>query len=354
MSKFNVGDIVKFIGNKHYAGTTDSFGVSCTGGIARVDQVSDSGVNPIHIIAEPYVNDDRSDVFGWVREGDVQELDVKTLTEISIERLVHVGVINSPDYWKQIVQAEIVENLNWLIIKAAKKIERAGEGYLDTFKAVDRLTNSGIITTPDYWKNIAAAYSNIAALIQKLALAIGMQLVQHNNSVGNEAANRQKVVDFAQSYLGYNEWDGSHREIVDGYNAHSPLAMGYRVQYYDSWCATFVSFVAIKTGFTNIIPTECSCERQINLFKDMGRFQEDENYIPQAGDIIYYAWDDDWDYENTDNRRFADHVGIVISVDCNGDILVIEGNKNDCVEYRTVQVNGKFIRGYGLPDYARG
>ena len=30
---------------------------------------------------------------------------------------------------------------------------------------------------------------------------------------------------------------------------------------------------------------------------------------------------------------------------------MIEGNKNDAVEYRDLPVNGRCIRGYGLPDY---
>ena len=203
------------------------------------------------------------------------------------------------------------------------------------------------------WKTTAAVYPNVASLLQKLALSVD-SVKQDPTTVGNnEEYNRQRMVEFAQSYLGYNEWDGSHRKIVDGYNAHKPLAQGYKVKYTDSWCATFVSFCAIQLGLTHIIPTECSCERQVNLFKDMGRFQEDENYTPKPGDIIYYAWNDDWNYQDTDNRGFADHVGIVVKVDWNNDILVIEGNKNDCVEYRTIQVNGKFIRGYGLPDYSK-
>ena len=34
------------------------------------------------------------------------------------------------------------------------------------------------------------------------------------------------------------------------------------------------------------------------------------------------------------------------------DITVIEGNKNDAVGRRTLQVGGKYIRGYGVPKYA--
>ena len=37
---------------------------------------------------------------------------------------------------------------------------------------------------------------------------------------------RGKVVKTAQAYLGCKESDGSHRKIIDGYNAHKPLARG--------------------------------------------------------------------------------------------------------------------------------
>ena len=33
-------------------------------------------------------------------------------------------------------------------------------------------------------------------------------------------------------------------------------------------------------------------------------------------------------------------------------ITVIEGNKNDAVGRRTLKVNGRYIRGYGVPKYA--
>ena len=35
----------------------------------------------------------------------------------------------------------------------------------------------------------------------------------------------------------------------------------------------------------------------------------------------------------------------------NGLITVIEGNYHDAVRRRNIAVNGRFIRGYGLPDY---
>lgn len=55
------------------------------------------------------------------------------------------------------------------------------------------------------------------------------------------------------------ESDDNHKEIIDMYNSHKPLARGYAVTYTDAWCATFVSAVAIKCSLTDILPIECGC-----------------------------------------------------------------------------------------------
>ena len=156
-----------------------------------------------------------------------------------------------------------------------------------------------------------------------------------------------KVVEQAQAWLGYNESDGSHKKIIDIYNAHRPLARGYAVKYWDAWCATFVSAVAIKLGYTDIIPTECGCPSMISLMQKMGIWVEDESVVPKAGWIIFYDWQDSG---SGDNRGGSDHVGIVEKVEGNN-IIVIEGNYSNSVKRRTLAVNGRYIRGYGAPKY---
>lgn len=160
---------------------------------------------------------------------------------------------------------------------------------------------------------------------------------------------RELVVSTARAWLGKNERDGSHREIIDIYNAHKPLARGYAVKYTDAWCATFVSAVAIKCGITDIIPTECGCEKMIALFRShaVSKWKEDESVVPEPGDIVFYDWQDSG---AGDNKGAADHVGIVSSVS-GGVLKVIEGNYSNSVKERTLKVNGKYIRGYGLPAY---
>ena len=159
---------------------------------------------------------------------------------------------------------------------------------------------------------------------------------------GEEKALRLELVETAEGYLGRNEKDGTHREIIDLYNSHTPLAQGYRVQYTDDWCATFVSAVAIQCGFTEVIPPECGCQRQIGLFEDLGRWEENDGYVPLPGDIIYYCWSDKG---LGDCTGWSNHVGIVTGT-FGPFIRVIEGNYGDRVQYRYIRTNATGIRGY--------
>lgn len=160
---------------------------------------------------------------------------------------------------------------------------------------------------------------------------------------------RQKVVNTAEKYKGCQRSDGSHRKIIDRYNEDKPLPRGYTVQYTDAYCATFVSMIAIVCGLTDIMPKECGCGKMIDLYVKAGRWQEDDSYRPQPADVIFYDWEDNG---IGDNKGAADHVGIVKSVTGNV-IKVIEGNMSGGkVGERQLQVNGRYIRGYGLPDFA--
>lgn len=158
---------------------------------------------------------------------------------------------------------------------------------------------------------------------------------------------RLQVIQTAQGWLGSKEGTDNHKEILRIYNTHRPLAQGYEVRDDDSWCATFGSTVAIQCGLTNIIPTECSCERQINLFRDMGCWEEKDDYIPLPGDYIFYTLKNP---SMDDNTAWSDHVGIVVGT-WHGFIKVIEGNNGGTVKYRVIPVDDPRIRGFALPDY---
>lgn len=158
---------------------------------------------------------------------------------------------------------------------------------------------------------------------------------------------RSEIVAQAQSWIGCKEADGSHKKIIDLYNNHKPLARGYKVKYTDAWCATFASACAIAKGYTDIIPTECGCDKLIALFRSLGCWVENDAYVPSHGDYIFYDWQDSG---VGDNKGSSDHVGVVEKVE-GALITVIEGNYSNAVKRRSLAVNGKYIRGFGVPKY---
>ena len=162
-----------------------------------------------------------------------------------------------------------------------------------------------------------------------------------------EAEIRSLVVSTAIGWMGKSEMDGSFKPIIDLYNTLRPLPRGYKVQYTDEWCATFVSAVAAHTNLTDIMPTGCGS--MIKLYKSHpdSKWIENDSYAPQPGDVIFYDWNDTGVGDTTGS---PEHVGIVEKV-AGGVITVIEGNKGRAVARRTLKVNGRYIRGYGLPAY---
>ena len=159
---------------------------------------------------------------------------------------------------------------------------------------------------------------------------------------------RARVCARARLWLGRREADGSHKEIIDIYNQIVPLPRGYRLQYNDPWCAGFVSALAQTLGLTDRIFPECGCGPMVEQYRKAGRWMEDDAYVPQPGDVIFYDWQDSG---LGDNRGEPDHVGLVLTAE--GDrITEIEGNCGHAVAIRTLFRDGRYIRGYGLPDYA--
>lgn len=162
---------------------------------------------------------------------------------------------------------------------------------------------------------------------------------------------KSEMIAQMQHWVGAKQGDATHKYIVDTYNNFIQAGKGtpgcskYVVKYTDPWCATTVSAAAIECNGTNIIPTECSCTRQINLFRKMGCYEENENVVPGEGWVIYYNWQGE-----TDPESVANHVGVVESVFGNK-ITVIEGNCDRQCKRRTIPVGWKYIHGYGVPKY---
>ena len=163
-----------------------------------------------------------------------------------------------------------------------------------------------------------------------------------------ETELRQKVVDTASSWLGTQEGSSRHAEMLNIYNAQRPLPRGTRMLASWPWCAAFVSTVSLQLGLRDIMPTECGCPGMVRLYQDLGRWMEDDAYIPSPADVVFYDWQDTG---YGDNAGQPDHVGIVVAC-TDGMMTIIEGNCDNAVKLRQISVNARFIRGYGCPDYA--
>lgn len=167
---------------------------------------------------------------------------------------------------------------------------------------------------------------------------------------GTSAAD---VLAVLQHWIGKSRAKGTHKDIIDLYNSYTPRARGYKVTYTDDYCATTVSAAFIACDAVKLIGgTECGVERMIeDVFKPAGIWKEDGSITPQVGDIICYNWDDG----SQPNDGWADHIGIVESVDKKaGYFSVIEGNMNGMVGKRNVRIGWGSIRGFARPKYASG
>lgn len=165
----------------------------------------------------------------------------------------------------------------------------------------------------------------------------------------NMRYSRQKVVDLVNSWIGKKESDGSYKSIIDIYNTQKSFPRGTKMQYGWAWCACTWSALAVKLGYTAIMPVEISCYYLIEQAKKMGVWVENDGYVPKPGDAVLYDWQDNG---VGDNVGAPDHVGTVTEVyQSAGYFVVVEGNYSNQVKKRTISINGKYIRGFIAPKY---
>lgn len=164
---------------------------------------------------------------------------------------------------------------------------------------------------------------------------------------GNEL--RQQVCNIINGWVGATKGSAKHLEILSTYNGHAPLARGYKVQVNDAYCATTVSAAYIKAGIADYTGTECGVEKFVNVAQAKGIWEENDAHVPKLGESVVYDWDDNG---VGDNKGYSDHIGIVTQVNGASSFTVTEGNMSGGkVGTRTMQVNGKYIRGFICPDF---
>lgn len=231
-------------------------------------------------------------------------------------------------------------------------MEEGVKGYFE-FIQLSRYQNLKGITDPKkYLETIKSdGYATSSTYVQNnMRLIEQYDLTQYDKKGGNTMGRTaQDVLNVMRSWIGYSEANGKHKQIIDLYNSHKPLARGYAVKYSDEWCDTTVSAAAIKAGVVDLIGTECGCEQHVKIFQSMGIWIEDGTITPKPGDIILYNWDD----ATQPNDGYSDHIGYVESVS-GRTITLIEGNKGEAVARREIPVGWGYIRGYARPKYSSG
>lgn len=167
---------------------------------------------------------------------------------------------------------------------------------------------------------------------------------------------RRLVVDTFCDYNGAKQNSTKHKDLIDTYNTITPLPRGVKMTYSMPWCAATVSAISQKLNLTGTLLPECSCSKMIDAYQKIGRWEERDDYVPQIGDLVMYDWQDGSNYASVDNTGAPDHVGMVVDVNQVSKMMrIIEGNKGtpSACGYRSLQINGRFIRGFCLPDYAK-
>lgn len=231
-------------------------------------------------------------------------------------------------------------------------LEDGVKGYFE-FIQLERYHNLRGITNPrTYLETIKAdGYATSSSYVENnMRIIEQYELTKYDGKVENNMSKtRAAVVELARTWLGKNETDGSYKSIIDIYNSQKNFPRGTKMQYNWAWCACTWSALAIKLGYTDIMPVEISCYYLIQKAKEMGIWQENDAYVPQPGDAVIYDWDDNGVGDNTGN---PDHIGTVETVnESSKTFVVIEGNYSNSVKRRTMGINGRYIRGFICPKY---
>jgi len=156
------------------------------------------------------------------------------------------------------------------------------------------------------------------------------------------ATDVTKILDIAADEVGYHE--GRSNGHWDNHQRYSPAVPGLEWSQNQAWCATFVSWLALKAGLEDLYPRTASCFTGVNWFKNKGRFSE----YPAVGAQVFYG------------SGGGSHTGIVYKYDATY-IYTYEGNTNadgsaegDGVYKKKHERRDSYVYGYGYPEFSEG
>ncbi|MGW2864303.1 LysM peptidoglycan-binding domain-containing protein [Streptomyces sp. NPDC001205] len=151
------------------------------------------------------------------------------------------------------------------------------------------------------------------------------------------------VLSIAKAEVGYQA-ERAPGERPSGHQKYSGQVPGLEWSNYQPWCATWVSWVAMKAGVASLYPRTASVWTAMQWFKQRSRWSE----FPAVGaQVIYgttgsthtgicYAFDETWIYVYEGNTSLENNAN---------------GNK---VMARQRRRRDAYVHGYGLPEFTEG
>ena len=151
------------------------------------------------------------------------------------------------------------------------------------------------------------------------------------------------VIKTARQEVGYTEGKSNGRWNND--TKFADEVPGLEWADFQPWCATFVSWVAMKSGAADLYPRTASCDQGATWFKARKQWSD----YPAIGAQVFYG-----------TSRDLTHTGIVVSYD-DTFIETIEGNTNHdgsreghSVLRQKRRRRDAFVVGYGYPAFPEG
>lgn len=152
-----------------------------------------------------------------------------------------------------------------------------------------------------------------------------------------------KVIALAKTQVGYHE--GRTGTLWNNHQKYSPAVPGLEWSQGQAWCATFISWLALKTGLSALFPRTASTDTAAAWYQKRGRWSE----YPAIGAQGFLAHGSD---------EF--HTFLVTGYDAQY-IYTIEGNSNtngspqgDGVYALKRRRTDAIVEGYGYPAYPEG
>lgn len=151
----------------------------------------------------------------------------------------------------------------------------------------------------------------------------------------------EKVLDIERKELGYTEQTSGWTKYGDWYEKNIAHVPGFSCS---AWCAMFQTWSMAQAGVPEdqwpyVSPYGSEVNYLAAWLTERG-FRTGADDMPRPGDLVFYSWsgsDDD-----------LDHVGMVSSVTGrtpdNALLYVIEGNKSDKVDMRTIRYRDNTVR----------